>query len=86
MTSFFKKSRTNRRHFVAANKVALQRVAVPTREHERLAVVSQHLLGQLRHIVPAIGNVDGKILTSNVSTIGIYHADFVLGDSGSVHT
>jgi hypothetical protein len=86
MTSFFKKSRTNRRHFVAANKVALQRVAVPASENERLTVVSQHLLRQLGNIVPAVGNINGKILTVDISTVGVNDADFFGRDGGGLHT
>ena len=86
MAVFLRKSRKklgNFRHFVAADKVALQRVAVPTREHELLAVIGQDLLGQFRHIIPTIGNVDGQILASIASRIN--DSDFVLGDGGRVH-
>jgi hypothetical protein len=73
-------------NFVAANKVALESVAVPAREDERLAVVTQDLLRELGNVIPTIRNVDGKILSTNIFTVGIYNADLVLGDGGSAHT
>lgn len=82
---FLRKSRKklgNLRHLVAPNKVALEGVAVPAREHELLTVVGQNLLGQLRHIVPTVGNVDGQILTVDIGAVRIDNADFVLGDGG----
>jgi hypothetical protein len=85
---FLRKARTilgNLRHLVAPNKVALEDVAVPTREHKGLAIVAQYLLGELRHIIPTIGNIEGEVLTVHIRAVRVNDADLVFGDGGSVH-
>jgi uncharacterized protein involved in cysteine biosynthesis len=85
MAAFYGKSRANRRHFVGANKVALEVVRVPAREHKSLAVVTQNLVGQLLNIVPTVGNVNRKILAANVLAMVVNDGDLVFGNAGVHH-